>query len=278
MLLPTLLRAAPLVLLCALAAPAWAAEDSAENINAKLKAGGEVAWLIDNSTGKDGDLAILFTARLKGSKPAKFPVLIHGELRPAETDALNAFDDSSGKVEDSVVMENIVVSLKEKRVLGRLNLGKPEDQVVYFPGRNHGSLEVLWGPEEEGWHFGLLNFGGRWDCNAMILVESDGERIRQLDIKPTLDTKAKAFIKTALKGKKGIDPARYAIPYGNLKVVDPDVGYSVGNPVKITLHIDAEVPKSPNDEPLVEGVMTVLLETSRDKISARVLKTEAKKH
>lgn len=100
---------------------------------------------------------------------------------------------------------------------------------------------------------------------------NDGERIRQVDIKTKLDAKARAFIKTALKGRKGIDPARYAIPYGNFKVVDPDVGYSVGNPVKITLAFDAEVPKAPNDEPSIEGEMTLLLETSRDKISAKVL-------
>ena len=196
---------------------------------------------------------------------------------PADTDVLSAFDDFSGKVEDSVVLENVVVSRKEKRVLGRLNPGKPEDQVVYFPGRNHGSLEVLWGPDEEGWHFGLLNFGGRWDCNAMILVESDGERLRQLDIKPMLDAKATAFIKTALKGKKGIDPTRYVVPYRDLKVVNPDGGYSVGNPVKITLNFEAEVPKAPNDEPSVEGVMTVLLETNPDKISARVLNVGSRK-
>ncbi len=260
----------PAVLLALLSRSVFAA-DSAEAINAKLKAGEEVAWLVEDSTAGDGDLAVLFTARLTGKSPAKFPYLVRDELAPADTDALNAFDDFSGKVEDSVVLENVVVSLKEKRVLGRLSLGKPEDQVVYFPGRNHGSLEVMWGPDEEGWHFGLLNFGGRWDCNAMILVESDGERLRQLDIKPMLDAKANAFIKTALKGKKGIDPTRYVVPYRELKVVDPDVGYSVGNPVKITVNFEAEVPKSPGDEPSVEGAMTILLETSPDKISAKVL-------
>lgn len=268
---PTLRRVLALVVLVGIASHPVAANDSAAQINAKLKAGGEVAWLIEDSTDKDGNLAVLFTARLKSSKPANFPDLIEGEIKPAETDALNAFDDNSGKVEDTVVMENVIVSLKAKRVLGRLDLGKPEDQVVYFPGRNHGSLEILWGPEEEGWHFGVLNFGGKWDSSAVILVESDGERIRQLDIKRMLDAKAAAFIKTALKGKKGIDPARYAIPYRELKVSDPEVGYSVGNPVKITLAFEAEVPKAPNDEPSVDGAMSVLLETSRDKISAKVL-------
>lgn len=269
--LPPILRAAAVVILLAIASHTWAA-DSAAQINAKLKAGNEIAWLVEDSTDRDGDLAVLFTARLKGKPTEKFPYRVRGDLSPAETDALSAFDDASGEVTDEVVMENIIVSLKEKRVLGRLSLGKPEGQIVYFPGRNHGSLEVMWGPGQEGTRFGILNFGGKWDSSAVILVESDGERIRQLDIKPVLDAKANAFIKTALKGKKGIDAARYAIPYRDLQVVDPDVGYSVGNPVKITLNFEAEVPKAPNDEPSVEGAMTVVLETSPGKISARVLK------
>lgn len=248
-----------------------AAADSAAQIHAKLKGGGEVAWLIENSTDKTGDLAVLFAARLKGTKPARFPYLVRGELTPADTDALNAFDESSDKTEDRVTMENIVVSLKEKRVLGRVEVGKPEEELVYFPGRNHGSLEVLWGPEEEGWHFGILNFGGKWESSAVIMVESDGERLRQKNIKPMLDAKANAFIKTALKGKKGLDASRYAVPYGGFEVVDPDVGYSVGNPIKVKLTFDAEVPKAPDGYPEVAGTMTLLLETSRDAISARVL-------
>jgi len=264
-------RAAPLIVLLAIASHRLAAADSAAQINAKLKAGNEVAWLIEDSTDKDGDLAVLFTARPKGSEPAKFPYLVRGDVSPADTEALNAFDENSGKVEDRIVMENAIVSLKGKRVLGRLELGKPEEQVVYFPGRNHGSLDVLWGPDQEGWHFGVLNYGGKWDSSAVILVEGDGERLRQLDVKPVLDAKANAFIKSALKGKKGLDASRYARPYRDLAVVDPDVGYSVGDPVKITLNFDAEVPKAPDDYPLVEAVMTVLLETSSDKISAKVL-------
>jgi hypothetical protein len=268
--LSALLRAAPLFILFTIPTHPLAAADTAAQIDAKLKAGGEVAWLVENSTSKDGDLAVLFTSRLKGKQPADFPYLARG-VRAVETDAINGFDEKTEKIEDRVVMENVVVSLKQKRVLGRVNLGKPEDALVYFPGRNHGSLEVLWGPEEEGWHFGVLNYGGKWESSAVVLIESDGERIRQLDIKPVLDAKAKPFIKAALKGKKGLDPSRYAIPYRDLKVIDPDVGYSVGNPVKITLNFEAEVPKSPDDYALVAGTMTVVLETSSDAISAKVL-------
>ncbi|MFL6583542.1 MAG: hypothetical protein ACJ8KU_03375 [Chthoniobacterales bacterium] len=244
-----------------------AAADSADQINEKLTAGNEVAWVIEHSTDKHGDLAVLFTARLKGNEPARFPYLVRGDLRPAETDALNGFDEASGKIEDRVVQENVIVSLKEKRVLGRLDLGKPEDQAVYFPGRNHGSLDVVWTAGEGASRVGVLNFGSKWDSAAVILVASDGEHIRQADIKPVLDAKVNAFMKTALKGKKGVDPSRYAIAYSELKAGGFD---------KITLNFDAQVPKD-EDAPFVAGAMTVALETSGDKPSAKVLNVTARK-
>jgi len=42
----------------------------------------------------------------------------------------------------------------------------------------------LWGPEEEGWHFGILNFGSKWEGSAVILLECHGKRFRQIEIKP----------------------------------------------------------------------------------------------
>lgn len=268
------LGAALLAGIASLVSPPLIAADSAAEIDAKLKAGGEVAWVIEDSTNADGDLAVLFTARSKGSKPPKFPYLARG-VAPFETDALNGFNESAEKVEDRVTMGNAVVSLKDKRVLGRLNLGKPGDQIVYFPGRNHGSLQVLWGPAEEGWHFGVLIFGAKWESTAVLLVESDGEHLRQLNIKPMLDARAKALLKTALKGRKRADPTRYAISYNEMSVVDPDAGYSVGNPVTIKIGVSAEIPKGPEDAPYVEATLTVLLETSREKITAKVLKAES---
>lgn len=265
---------AALAALLALVSHSAAASDSAGTINAKLKAGEEVAWLIEDSTNKDGDLAVLFTARTKESKPAKFPYVVQGEVSPADT---AVFDESTGEFRDGVVTDNAVVSLKDKRVLGRLTLGKPEDDVVYFPGKNHGSLQVLWGPEEEGWHFGVLSFGTKWYSTAVLLVESDGERLRQADIKPALEAKAKSLLQTALKRQKAHTADEYAINYTPLSVVDPDSGYSVGDPVTVKIGVGAEIPKSIDDSPYIDATMTVLLETSPEKISAKVLKAEANK-
>ncbi len=57
----------------------------------------------------------------------------------------------------------------------------------------------------------------------------------------------------------GVDPARYAIPYRDLKVIVPRRGL----PARMM--------------PYAEATMTVLLETSPEKISAKVLKVEAAK-
>ena len=51
----------------------------------------------------------------------------------------------------------------------------------FLSWRNHGSLEDLWGPEEEGWHFGILNFGSKWESSAVVLVACHGKRFRQID-------------------------------------------------------------------------------------------------
>ena len=64
------------------------------------------------------------------------------------------------------------------------------------------------------------------------------------------------FPKTALKGKKSA---------------------SARNPVTVKLGISAEIFKGRNDAPYVEAIMTVLLETSPEKISAKVLKAESAK-
>ena len=46
-----------------------------------------------------------------------------------------------------------------------------------------------------------------------------------------------------MNARTGIDPARCAISYRDLKVIDPDVGHSVGNPLKITLNSTPEGPR-----------------------------------
>ena len=229
-----------------------------------------MGWIIAGGDGKEADLAVLFTSRAKGTEPAAFAYLVTGDVRPADTDALGGSDN----VADNRTTENIVVSLKEKRVIGLLKTAKAEneDGDVYFPGQNHRSLDAMWGPDVKGLRFGVVNYGGRWDSLDVLLIETDGKSLRKTSILPLLEAKARDFIKTALHRSKGASADQHAIAYNLQSVVNATAAYSAGSPVTVKIGFSAEIPKS--DADAIEATMTVRLETSAEKISATVLKVE----
>lgn len=240
------------------------AQTSVEKVNALIKAGKEVAWIISDATNADDeDLAVLFTARAKGSKPSGFPIIISDEVAAVETDAIN---------EDVCILENAVVLLVEKKIVGRIKLPNPEEAQVYFPGRNHGSLSVLWGPEQDGWNFGLIIYGAKWDSPEVILIET-GDGFLQTSIKSVLDASTQKFIGSGATDIKGVNTKDYAIAYQPVSVLKPKAKYQVGDPITVKLAFTAEVPKS-DVAPFIEGTLTVRLETSEEKLSAKVLKVE----
>jgi hypothetical protein len=246
------------------------AEDTVETINAQLKAGKKVGWIIEGSTSQDNDLAVLFTSRAKGTEESAFPALVKGDMRPGATDALGGSDNAA----DNRTLDNIVVSLKDKRVIGLLKTAKAddEDSDVYFPGENHCSLDAMWGPNVKGIRFGVVNYGGRWDSREVLLIETDGKSLRQSSLKTLLDAKARDFIKTALHRSKAGSADQYAIAYNLQSVVNTDAAYSASSPVTMKIGFSAEIPKG--DADAIEATMTVRLETSAEKISATVLKVE----
>jgi len=238
-----------------------AADDTVEKVNALLKKGREVAWVIDGTLNADDeDLAVLFTARAKGTEPSGFPTIISDDVAAVETDAIN---------DEICTLENAVALLVEKRVVGRVKLPNPEEAEVYFPGRNHGSLSVLWGPEEDGWNFGVLIYGSKWHSPEVMLIET-GAGFLQTSIKAQLDASTLKFI-SASKAAKDEDAANYAISYSPEGVVKPAAEYKVGDPITVKIGFTAEVPKS-DTAPLMEGTLSVLLETSEEMITAKVLK------
>jgi hypothetical protein len=255
---PKLLKVARLFSLGLMISPSAFSADTVESVNAKLKTGAEVGWIIEGSTNDDDDLAVLFTSHTKGSKPTGFPWIIDG------VDAV----DTNAVDQGTQMLENVIVSLKQKRVIARLPQSDPDK--VHYPRLNHSSLEVLWGPDEEGRHLGLLFFGGKWSTREVLLFESDGKSFRQTSILSVLDPKTAAYIQTALKGKQGASAENYAITYGPLCVVKPGTVRSADSPVTVKIGFSAEIPKG--DEDSVGGTLTVLLESSQDKISAKVLK------
>jgi hypothetical protein len=140
-----ILRTAILASLLAPISDPLLAADSAAQVNAELKAGRELGWVIKKSISADADLAVLFTARASGAQPADFPELVDG-VRPDDTDVFTGegplIGGPYGRVADQMMIENVIVSLKEKRVLGRLELDEADVCVPPFTS----VLQVLWGP------------------------------------------------------------------------------------------------------------------------------------
>lgn len=239
---------------------AASAVDTVEKVNAMLKAGTEVAWVVQGSTDANEDLAVLFTSRLKDSKAADFPTLASDEIFPRDTAALD---------DDSHTLENIVVSLKQKRVIGRVAPPNPKDFQVYFPNRNHGSLGVLWGAEKEGRRLVLLIYGAKWHSPEVLLIETGGEPFRQTSIKKLLDERTLKFIGGGVvTDLRGVPATDYVISYQPVTEAAPDTH---SNTVKLAFM--AEVPKS-NVAPSVEGTLTLRLEAAATNLNARVLTVE----
>ncbi len=255
--------------------PRVRAEDSAEDINALLKAGKEVGWIVAGDADTDDGLAVLFTSRAKGTPPAAFPQLVTGDVRPSDTEALGGFDEVKQVAVDNRTTENIVVSLKEKRVLGRLKTALTgDDELACFPGLNHATLDVLWGPNEGGRHLGVLSYGGKWASREVLLIEiaEDGKHLRQTSLMSVLDAAANAYMTKLLKGSKSRATAdQYATSYTPQSVVDAAKPHSAGSPVTVKIAFLGQIPKM-DDE--IDATMTVLLETSAEKLGAKVLKME----
>lgn len=239
------------------------AADTVDKVNAMLTTGTEVGWIVEDSTDANEDLAVLFTSRTKDSKPADFPALISDEVLPRDTTAVD---------EDTHVLENLIVSLQQKRVLGRIVPPAPKDFQVYFPNRNHGSLGVLWVPEKGGRRLSLLIYGAKWDSPEVLLIEVGGEKFRQASLKKLLDESTQKFVGGgAIKDLRGVPATDYVISYQpvlNAENASPATADST-----LKLAFVAEVPKS-DVAPSIEGTLTLALETSEEKLSAKVLKVE----
>lgn len=205
----------------------------------------EPAALIEDSSAEDGSLAVIFVARKKNLKPAKWPSIIPGV-------SINA--TSLMEEDDKYTVENWIVSPKDKK---RLGVVKSSEEYFrpYYNGQNHQSLAVLWGPEQEGWRYGVLNYCGRWGCDEIFFVNCDGESAKTTSMHALLDR----FSKKSIVAQKK-DPEHYVIGYELLGFVNPEASVTVSDSIKLRIAYFGQIPKADDDG--VEGVIT--LELSRD--------------
>lgn len=202
-------------LCCLVAGPLVAAENSSQEFDRRLKAGEEVATVLENSSTPGGDLAVIFTARKKSLKSAKWPLLIRG-VTVNETDATD---------ENLYSNENWLVSLKNKVRLGQVRSSRPGFGGVYDGLQlNQGVLgngfSALWGPEQKGGRYGLLNYKARWGCAHIFLVDSNGTMASVASIRNLLQAAVRKFVAT--QRKKGPAADACAVGYTLLEAKNPD--------------------------------------------------------
>lgn len=220
------------------------AQDAEEAFSKKFRDGYEPALLLPDHGSEDGAVSLVFSARKKGLKAADWPsifedVSIHG----TEVD------------EDNSTTENWIVSLKEKKRLGVVK-SADADFRAWHPGQNHQELSALWGPDQEGWHYGVINYTGRWSCTDIFFVNIDGTEAKTTSMLALLD-RASAKAITA----HGKDPGTYEISYELMEFVEPGNSATVADPISIRIRYIAQIPKDDEAEP-IEGTHLVTL--SRD--------------
>ena len=213
----------------------------------KLAEGYEPATLIEGTTSADEQLSVIFVARKKNLKPAKWPSIIP----EVSVNGTTLLDD-----DDKYSQENWIVCIDEKKRLGRVSSDE-ETYQPHYEGKNHSDLSTLWGPDQEGWHYGVLNYTGRWGCNDIFFVNCDGEQAKVTSMRGLLNKNA---IKILTAQKK--DPARFEIMYELAGALAPEASVTVSDPLKLRIVFIAQVPKSEEDDDYAEG--TITLELSRD--------------
>jgi hypothetical protein len=246
---------APLIAICSRTVLADKAD---EEFDRRLKDGYEAAAVLENSTSPDGRIAVLFTARKKNLKPANWPVIIPDV-------AVSATEVQAS--EEDYTTENWIVSLGEKKRLGMVR-SKAPDFMAFHGGLNNRYFSALWGPEQEGWRYGLLNYTGRWGCTEILLANCDGEAANLMSIRGVLDTAARKFLTARHKKTAGL-----AIGYELLDVVKPAESVVVSDPLTMRVIFTAQVPKS---DDAAEGTMRVkLARDPKGVASATVLSVKA---
>lgn len=226
-----------------------------EIFDRKLAGNFEPAAVLEGSTSPDGCIAVLFTARKKGLKPANWPSIIPG-VPVSSTEVQGS--------EEDYTTENWIVSLNEKKRLGVVR-SKQEDFRPYHGGMNNRSFSALWGPEQEGCYYGVLNYTGRWGCSDIFFVNHEGTTAWLTSIRSLLDSAVRKFMTT----QKMKMPEGMQIGYETLDVLNPELSVVTGDTIKVRLNFSAAVPKSDDS---VEGTMIVQLgRGSPEKEGARVL-------
>lgn len=149
--------------------------------------------------------------------------------------------------------DNVVVNLWEKTEV--LKLTSEDDwQFPYFPELNHGSLNVTWGPDQEGSRFGVLMYGAKRETAQAFLIEVDPEMGSQTNLMPLLND---AALKWA-RASGAQDPDGLSFTYTVIGVDAPGGDMVITDPLDIRVEYYGEIPKS-EEETGTQGTLNLQL-------------------
>lgn len=154
--------------------------------------------------------------------------------------------------------DNVIVNLRTKNEVLKLT-AEDDWQFPYFPGLNHGGLEVAWGPDQEGSRFGILLYAAKWETAKAFLVDVDPEFGSQTSIMDILNDGA--VYGARISGSE--EPESLAYSYSIKSVDAPDGDMVITDTLDVTMGYFGEVPKS-EEESSSRGTFTITLERTKD--------------
>lgn len=209
---------------------------------------GDHAVLVAGSLSADGRYAAGWTVHpKKGQAPVKW-----GDFDKED----NSFREDY-VWNDGYAVTNVIVDLTRRAIAATLPFHDP-----YFGGKNHGGLQVVFGPERDGHRFAIALSDGKWSPYDAVLVDLAAEGATSTDILKILDAGVDKYIASQSNPKKRLSPEDYATDYRLSEL--PNLGLLTGFSDAETVRIpfNSEVPKS-MEARAFEG--TVLLRLSRGK-------------
>ena len=209
---------------------------SAGSVEATVEAGGEVGLPLPDCLSEDKVMGVVITVRKEGQPAAPWPTLFP-DVERTSTPA-----DAPGYTTAAWV-----VNFADRTKLASI----PGYGEVWA---NHG-VTALWGPDQEGWRYGLLDVDARFGTQDLLVVNSDGTEARFIAIRDLLDKKVGKTLTAA-----GLNAAEYAINYTPTKFLNAGEVAVVSDAITAEITYTAEVPKS--DQPVFDGRLHLTI--SRD--------------
>ena len=207
-----------------------------------LELHGEHVGLVEGTASADGRYAAGWTVHPKKGKP---PVKWAQYGKEGSSFFEDYFDN------EGYVVEDVIVDLSRHAIVATLQFKEP-----YFNGKNHGSLQVIFGPESDGHRYAIALSDSKWEPNDVVLVDLAAEGATQADVRKTLDAAVLKYI----RGKRS--PKGYTTDYQLFSL--PELGVLTGFADATTMRVPFSscIPKE-EDVPNYAG--TVLLRFATDK-------------